>query len=85
MKVIIEKRFLRKFRKIDEEWRLRIFDVLKKLENGDLARLDIKKLKGYKNIYRIRVETLELNLRKKRASLKYSMSRGEKRHIGRLL
>ncbi|RLI74430.1 type II toxin-antitoxin system RelE/ParE family toxin [Archaeoglobales archaeon] len=79
MKVIIEKRFLRKFRKIDEEWRLRIFDVLKKLENGDLARLDIKKLKGYKNIYRIRVGDFRIKFKKEESLIKvFDVERREK-------
>jgi len=79
VKVIIEKRFLRKFRKIDEEWRLRIFDVLKKLENGDLARLDIKKLKGYKNIYRIRVGDFRIKFKKEESLIKvFDVERREK-------
>lgn len=80
MKVIREK-FLRKFRKIDEEWRLRIFDVLKKLENGDLARLDIKKLKGYKNIYRIRVGDFRIKFKKEESLIKvFDVERREKAH-----
>jgi len=43
---------------------LRIFKTLKKLEDGDIARLDIKKLKGYKNIYRVRVGNFRIMFKK---------------------
>ena len=73
MKVVVERRFLRKFRKIDEKWRSRIFETLKKLEDGDIARLDIKKLKGYENIYRIRVGDFRIKFKKEKFSSKYLM------------
>jgi len=77
--VIIEKRFIRKFRKINKEWRSRILEVLRRLEDGDIARLDIKKLKGYENIYRIRIGDFRIKFKKEENIIKvFDIERREK-------
>ena len=79
MNVIIEKRFIRKFRKINKEWRSRILEVLRRLEDGDVARLDIKKLKGYENIYRIRIGDFRIKFKKEENIIKvFDIERREK-------
>ncbi|RLI84772.1 MAG: hypothetical protein DRO98_08290 [Archaeoglobales archaeon] len=79
MNVIIEKRFIRKFRKINKEWRSRILEVLRRLEDGDIARLDIKKLKGYENIYRIRIGDFRIKFKKEENIIKvFDIERREK-------
>ena len=54
-KVLIEKKARRQIEKLTEDVKARIIEALKELEKGFSARLDIKKLKGTKNHYRIRV------------------------------
>lgn len=70
MKVVVEKRFLRKFKKMDKEDKLRIFKILKRLESEDLDKLDIKKLKGYNYIYRIRVGDFRILFKKEKDTIK---------------
>ena len=53
MKVKLEKRFLKKLKKIDRRDQIRILAKLKMLEEG--KKVDLIKLKGYENIYRLRV------------------------------
>jgi mRNA interferase RelE/StbE len=53
--VLIEKRARKQIEGLTENVKYRIIDALKELEKGFSARLDIMKLKGTKNHYRIRV------------------------------
>ncbi len=55
LKVLIEKKVNKKIDMLDVDTKDRIVVVLRELEKGFSARLDIKKLKGTKNHYRIRV------------------------------
>ncbi|MGQ4894433.1 MAG: type II toxin-antitoxin system RelE family toxin [Candidatus Njordarchaeia archaeon] len=55
-KILIEKKAVRTLRKLDEKTRKRITDALKLIEQeGFSAKLNIKKLSGYKNYYRLRI------------------------------
>lgn len=54
-KVLIEKKARRQMENLTEDLKVRIIEALKELETGFSAGLDIKKLKGTKNHYRIRV------------------------------
>jgi len=54
-KVFLEKKTGRQIKGLSEPLKTRIIWTLKELEKGFSARLDIKKLKGTKNHYRIRV------------------------------
>ena len=54
-KVFLEKKASRQIEDLSEELKTRIIVTLKELEKGFSARLDIKKLKGTPNHYRIRV------------------------------
>ncbi len=54
-KIFLEKTAKRQIKKLDKEIMRRILESLRELEKGFSARLDIKKLKGYDNHYRIRV------------------------------
>ena len=53
-KVLLEKKARRQIEDLPKE-KSRLIETLKELEKGFLARVDIKKLKGTKNHYRIRV------------------------------
>lgn len=53
--MLIEKRARKQIEGLTENVKYRIIDALKELEKGFSARLDIMKLKGTKNHYRIRV------------------------------
>lgn len=46
--------------KLPDDIRLGIFDTLKLLKNGNLKGLDVKKLKGRKDVYRIRKGKIRL-------------------------
>jgi mRNA interferase RelE/StbE len=54
-KIFLERKTKRQIEGLDQETKRRILESLKELEKGFSARLDIKKLKGYDNHYRIRV------------------------------
>ena len=54
-KVFLEKKARRQIEDLNEDTKKRIFLTLNELEKGFSARLDIKKLKGIQNHYRIRV------------------------------
>ncbi len=41
--------------KLDRDDRLTVLDVLKLIREGKIADLNIKKLKGYENMFRVRV------------------------------
>jgi mRNA interferase RelE/StbE len=54
--VFVESKAKKQFKKIPREHQTRILAALKTLEDeGFSSRLDIKKLQGYKNHYRLRV------------------------------
>lgn len=53
-KVLLEKKARRQIEDLPKE-KSRIIETLRELEKGFSARVDIKKLKGTKNHYRIRV------------------------------
>jgi len=54
-KVFLEDKAAKQIGRLDPTTRSRILDALRELEKGFSARLDIKKLKGAKYHYRIRV------------------------------
>lgn len=53
MKLRLEKSFIRELKKLDRSTQIRILAHLKLLEAG--KKVDVKKLKGFKNIFRLRV------------------------------
>ena len=54
--VFLEKRAQRQLERLDEKTRSRIVEALRLLgDRGFSARLDLKKLRGYKGQYRLRV------------------------------
>lgn len=55
IKLLFHKKFSNKFRKLEKDERIRIHKRLLLLEKFPFIALDIKKLKGYKNTYRLRV------------------------------
>ena len=55
MEVFVEKKVLGKFKKLPSKIRIKASSVLKELKKGFSAKLDIKKLKGLGNHYRIRI------------------------------
>ena len=55
-KVFLEKKAQRQLERLDEKTRSRIVEALRLLgDRGFSARLDLKKLRGYKGQYRLRV------------------------------
>jgi len=60
MKVRLEKRFLKKLRKLDRKAQIRLLAKLRMLE--EKKKVDIIKLEGYKNIYRLRVGDYRIKL-----------------------
>jgi len=54
-RVFIEKKAHKQLEKFDEETREYILNKVRELKQGFSSRLDIKKLRGYKNHYRLRV------------------------------
>ena len=54
-RVFIEKKSHKQLEKFDEETREYILNKVRELKQGFSSRLDIKKLRGYKNHYRLRV------------------------------
>ena len=55
-RVLLERRAQRQLDKLDEDTRSRILEALRILrENGFSSRLDLRKLKGYRDHYRLRV------------------------------
>ena len=55
-KILLEKRVLKQLRKLSDDVKHRILDVLRIFrDEGFSAKLDLKKLRGYKNHYRLRV------------------------------
>ena len=61
-KIFLEKTAKKQIEKLDKETARRILESLRELEKGFSARLDIKKLKGYDNHYRIRVGSYRIML-----------------------
>jgi len=56
LKIMIEKKALKQLQQLDDKTRIRVIEALKILENeGFSRRLDIRKLRGYPNHYRLRV------------------------------
>ena len=53
MKLRLEKSFIRELKKLDRSTQIRILAHLKLFEAG--KKVDVKKLKGFKNIFRLRV------------------------------
>ena len=54
-RVFIERKALKQLEEIEENQKRIIKDKLNKLKNGFSLHLDIKKLKGFKNHYRLRI------------------------------
>ncbi len=52
-KVLVERKAAKQIERLDEGSKSRVFKALRELEKGFSARLDIKKLKGTKNHYRM--------------------------------
>jgi len=56
LKVVIEKKALKQLQQLDNKTRRRMLEALQTLEReGFSRRLDIRKLRGYPNHYRLRV------------------------------
>ncbi|MBI2937312.1 MAG: type II toxin-antitoxin system RelE/ParE family toxin [Thaumarchaeota archaeon] len=53
--VLVEKRVVKQLNELDTNTRNRVILALNELRKGFSARLDVKKMKGYRNHYRIRV------------------------------
>ena len=53
--VLVEKRAVKQLNELDTNTRNRVILALNELRKGFSARLDVKKMKGYRNHYRIRV------------------------------
>jgi len=47
-------------RKLSEKERVKVIRAIELILVGDIARLDVKKLKGEKNIFRVRVRDLRI-------------------------
>lgn len=60
MKVSLDKKFLKKLKKLDKKTQIRILAKLKMLEEG--KRLDIIKLEGFENIYRLRIGDFRIKM-----------------------
>lgn len=54
-RVLLEKRAVKQLQSLDSETGSRVANALEALHEGFSARLDLKKLKGMKNRYRVRV------------------------------
>jgi mRNA interferase RelE/StbE len=54
-RVFVERRAAKQIEKLPTNMKPRVLETLKELEKGFSARLDVKKLKGTRNHYRIRV------------------------------
>ncbi len=54
-RVFIEKKVLKQLEKFDEKTRDNLLNKFRELKHGFSPRLDIKKLKGFKNHYRLRI------------------------------
>ena len=61
-KVFLEKKARRQIEDLNEDTKKRIFLTLNELEKGFSVRLDIKKLQGTTNHYRIRVRNYRILL-----------------------
>ena len=59
-KVFIERKALKELEDMDEKLKDKIVEKLQKLKNGFSLELDIKKLKGYKNHYRLRIGKIRI-------------------------
>ena len=59
-KVFIEKKALKELESMNEKLKTKITEKLKKLKSGFSLELDIKKIKGYKNHYRLRVGKIRI-------------------------
>lgn len=46
--------------KLRDKERLRTKETIARIEHGDIAGLDIKKLKGYENLFRVRLGSLRI-------------------------
>ncbi len=53
--VLVERRVIKQISELDQKVGGRIAEALSELRIGFSARLDIKKMKGYRNHYRVRV------------------------------
>lgn len=80
--VLVESKAKKQFKKIPKEYQPRVLTALKVLEEeGFSARLDIKKLQGYKTHYRLRVGKLmriRFELLTEQRIVVYSISTREK-------
>jgi len=56
-------------RKLSEQERERLENVLAQLLSGDTTSLDIKKLKGVDDIYRVRIGTLRIIFKKQKSNM----------------
>ncbi len=58
--MLVERKAVKQIRNLDERASGRIAEALNELQKGFSARLDIKKLKGCSNHYRVRVGNLRI-------------------------
>jgi len=81
-KVFLESRADKQLRKLPLEDRERVLARIQKLKEGLLPELDVKKLKGYKDQYRLRVgEFRVLSNFSRSAPLLFMLYCPERRHI----
>jgi mRNA interferase RelE/StbE len=60
MRLRLEKRFLKKLEKLNKKSQIRIIAKLKMLEEG--GKVDLIKLEGFDNIYRLRIGDFRVKL-----------------------
>ncbi len=67
MIIEFKKSFLKDIKKIkDKEIKLKIMDIIKKFEENRFEELNLKKLSGYNDFYRIKLKKYRLGIKKKR-------------------
>ena len=60
MRVNLDRKFLKKLKKLDKKTQIRILAKMKLLEEG--KKLDLIKLEGFENIYRLRVGNFRIKM-----------------------
>ncbi len=65
MIIEFKKSFLKDIKKIkDKEIKLKIMDIIKKIEENRFKELNLKKLSGYNDFYRIKLKKYRLGIKK---------------------
>jgi mRNA interferase RelE/StbE len=55
MEVVVEENFYKKLKKLPKEIQIRVYSILRLLEQFPFIRLDIKKLRGKERMFRVRI------------------------------